>query len=104
MSILRMIVSFFRQRKTTNKTSFGQTSVESKLWFWQKALRFNRNFPWPIHFTSILSGCSNMEVGIDASFFFMPGCFLQTKSQITIVKYTQISENVGITKVDHNNL
>ena len=100
--ILREIVSFLRLRKAITETRFTQTPVKLKYWFWQKVLGFNRSVPWPVHFTSIVTGWPNMEVGIDVSPGYMPGCYIQAKSRITIGDYTQISANVGIITSNHN--
>jgi acetyltransferase-like isoleucine patch superfamily enzyme len=86
-----------------HETRDTQTPITARMWFLQKALGFNRDVYWPVHFTSIVSGSwRNVYCGIETCPGFSPGCYIQAIGKIYIGDYTQIAPNVGIISANHN--
>ena len=72
--------------------------------FMQKVLGFNRRVPWPVHFTSKVSGWEYIRIGIAGSPGFMGGCYVFAKedSPILIGDYCVISANVCLAGYSHD--
>lgn len=62
----------------------------------------NRKVPWPVHFTSVVTGYDNINIGVDVNPGYSPGCYIQGKGKITIGSFTQIAPNVGIISANHD--
>lgn len=78
--------------------------VNHKYFFFQKVMGFNRSVPWPVHFTSIVSGHKYIKIGINTA----PGAslgnyiFASVDSPIYIGDYTTIASNVCIGAFNHD--
>lgn len=70
----------------------------------QKVLGFNRYVPWPVHFTSKVTGWEFITLGIAASPGFMGGCYVFAKEDapIEVGDYTIISANVCLAGYNHD--
>lgn len=84
------------------ETRSTQTPITWRILFFQKFLGFNRNVHWPMHYSSIVTGVKNIDLGIDTNPGYMPGCYIQGVGKITIGDYTQISSNVGLITANHD--
>lgn len=75
-----------------------------RMLFMQKVLGFNRRVPWPVHFTSKVSGSEFIQIGVAGSPGFMGGCYIFAKqnSPITIGDYCVISANVCLAGYNHD--
>lgn len=75
-----------------------------RMLFMQKVLGFNRRVPWPVHFTSKVSGWEFIDIGIAGSPGFMGGCYIFAKqdSPISIGDYCVISANVCLAGYNHD--
>jgi len=102
ISKLIKIIFFKDLSKRMLETSYSQTPVKFKMWFYQRVLGFNKEAYWPMHFTSIVTGVKNIYAGIDTSPGYMPGCYIQGIGKIYIGDYSQISSNVGIITANHD--
>ena len=102
MNIVKEIKLLLSLPRRIQESKDSQTPIKFKYWVWQKFLGFNRNVPWPVHFSSIVTGASNITVGVDVCPGYMPGCYIQGKGKISIGDYTQIAANVGIITANHD--
>lgn len=71
----------------------------------QKILNINkaRNIPWPVHFTSLVSGnLSNISVGFYTAPGFMPGCYIQAINGINFGNNVYIAPGVKILSANHD--
>lgn len=72
--------------------------------FFQKILGFNRKVPWPVHFTSLVTGQDFIHIGINTA----PGAsianyiFASKDAPISIGNYTVIASNVCIGSSNHD--
>lgn len=75
-----------------------------RMLFMQKGLGFNRRVPWPVHFTSRVSGWQFIEIGIAVAPGFEGGCYIfaSRESPISIGDYTIISANVCLAGYNHD--
>jgi len=75
-----------------------------RMLFMQKVLGFNRHVPWPVHFTSKVSGWDYIKIGVEVSPGYMGGCYVFAKedSPISIGDYTIVSANVCIAGYNHD--
>ncbi len=75
-----------------------------RMLFMQKVLGFNRYVPWPVHFSSKVSGWDYIKIGVAASPGYMGGCYIFAKedSPISIGDYTIVSANVCIAGYNHD--
>ena len=78
--------------------------VNYKYFFFQKILGFNRRVPWPVHFTSIVSGEKHITIGYNTA----PGSsignyiFASPEAPIYIGNCTVIASNVCIGSFNHD--
>lgn len=78
--------------------------VNLKYIFFQKVLGFNRRVPWPVHFTSIVSGEKYITIGYNTA----PGAsignyiFASPEAPIHIGSCTVIASNVCIGSYNHD--
>lgn len=70
--------------------------------FYQKILGINRGAYWPVHFTSKVTGVSNIKIGIGTAPGLSPNCYIQGLSKIKIGDYTIIAPGVGIISANHD--
>lgn len=69
----------------------------------QKIIGFNRNIPWPVHFTSSVSGYDNIIREEGASFpGYSPNCYIQAASKIFIGTKTRIGPSVKLISQNHD--
>ncbi|MGR8931766.1 MAG: acyltransferase [Gammaproteobacteria bacterium] len=72
--------------------------------FFQKILGFNRRVPWPVHFTSKVTGEQYIKIGINTA----PGVslgnyiFASADAPIYVGDYTVIASNVCVGAFNHN--
>lgn len=94
-------ISFLRPIYETENTG---CPVNHKYFFFQKILGFNRSVPWPVHFTSIVSGEKYITIGCNTA----PGAsignyiFASSEAPIHIGSYTVIASNVCIGALNHD--
>lgn len=78
--------------------------INLKYLFFQKLLGFNRQVPWPVHFTSIVSGEKYIRIGCNTA----PGAslgnyiFASADAPIQVGDYTVIASNVCIGAYNHD--
>lgn len=78
--------------------------VTPRLFLLQKVLGFNRAVPWPVHFTSIVSGAPHIDIGLNTA----PGAslgnyiFANAESPLSVGDYTVIASNVCIGAYNHD--
>lgn len=78
--------------------------VNLKYFFFQKILGFNRRVPWPVHFTSRVSGEKYITIGVNTA----PGAsignyiFAGQDAPIYVGNYTVIASNVCIGAFNHD--
>jgi acetyltransferase-like isoleucine patch superfamily enzyme len=69
----------------------------------QKIIGFNRATPWPVHFTSSVSGYQNIIREKGASLpGYSPNCYIQAASKIYIGSNTRIGPSVKLISQNHN--
>lgn len=108
MKIIKLIFKYFlkvffpKYIRIIKETKNTQTPITWVIIFCQKFLGFNKRAYWPMHFSSIVSGVQNINIGIDTNPGYMPGCYIQGVGKITIGDYTQISSNVGMITANHD--
>lgn len=69
----------------------------------QKIIGFNRSIPWPVHFTSSVSGSKNIIREEGASFpGYSPNCYIQAASKIYIGSKTRIGPSVKLISQNHD--
>lgn len=92
---------FFR---STYETLGTGCPANYKFYFFQKILGFNRGVPWPVHFTSSVTGYRFIDIGINTA----PGAsignyiFAKSDARIFVGDYTVIASNVCIGSFDHD--
>jgi len=84
------------------RTRQDQCRITFKIWFIQKVLGINRDVYWPVHYTSKINQYKNIQIGIDTSPGYEPGCYIQGIGKVYIGNYTQIAANVGIISANHD--
>lgn len=78
--------------------------VNYKYFFFQKVLGFNRFVPWPVHFTSSVTGYKYIKIGVNTA----PGAsignyiFASPDARIYIGDYTVIASGVCIAGFNHD--
>jgi acetyltransferase-like isoleucine patch superfamily enzyme len=78
--------------------------INHKYFFFQKVLGFNRQVPWPVHFTSIVVGEEYITIGFNTA----PGAsignyiFASPDAPIHIGNYTVIASNVCVGSFNHD--
>lgn len=103
MAIVKsLLVKLSPLARKISDTADTQTPITFRMWVMQKVLGFNRNVPWPTHFTSVVQHYSKIDIGVETSPGYMPGCYIQGRGGIKIGDYTQIAPNVGIISSNHN--
>lgn len=93
---------FRKYKKLIEETKSTQTPITYKILWNQKILGINKQVPWPVHPTSIITGHQNICIGIDTNPGYMPGCYIQGIGTIEIGDYTQVSANVGLITSNHD--
>lgn len=94
-------VGFLRPLYETAGTGYP---VNGKFFFFQKILGFNRKVPWPVHFTSIVTGEKYITIGFNTA----PGAsignyiFASPEAPIYVGSYTVIASNVCIGSFNHD--
>jgi acetyltransferase-like isoleucine patch superfamily enzyme len=83
-------------------TKNTQVPIKLKHIVWQKIFRFNKNIPWPVHPSSIVSEPYHIEAGIEVSPGYSHGCYITGMGGLKIGDYTQIAPNVGILTANHD--
>lgn len=74
-----------------------------KYGFMQKVIGFNRSVPWPVHFTSVVSGHDRIVRKPGASAVgMMPGCYIQAVNGIEIGSGTRTGPGIKIISADHD--
>jgi acetyltransferase-like isoleucine patch superfamily enzyme len=78
--------------------------VNHRYFFFQKVLGFNRQVPWPVHFTSRVTGAAHIKIGLNTA----PGAsignyiFASAEAPIEVGSYTVIASNVCIGAFNHD--
>jgi acetyltransferase-like isoleucine patch superfamily enzyme len=103
-SIIKTIILFLLKYlfPIIYETRNNSTPISFKYLFWQKILGINRKVPWPVHFTSIVSGIDNIKIGVGTTPGMSPGCYIQGIGTIEIGDYVYIAPNVGIISSNHD--
>lgn len=103
----RLIIKLVRSTPLTRpiyETARTACPVNHKYFFFQKVLGFNRQVPWPVHFTSTVSGHQYIRIGINTA----PGAslgnyiFAKEDAPISVGDYTSIASNVCIGSFNHD--
>ena len=76
--------------------------ITARMWLMQKVLGFNREVPWPVHFTTVVSSPQRIKIGVDCSPGYSPGCYIQGGGNVEIGDYVRIAPNVGIISSNHS--
>ncbi|MDK2122884.1 acyltransferase [Parachitinimonas caeni] len=86
------------------ETRESHAPILLRMVFFQKILGFNRRVPWPVHFTSRVTGWEHIHIGIAAAPGFMGGCyvFAREDSPIYVGDYTICSVNVCLAGYSHD--
>ena len=90
---------FFPRIYQTRNTS---ASIKFRTIIFQKILGINRGAYWPMHFTSKVSGASNIYVGIGSAPGLSFGCYIQGIGKIKIGNYVIMAPHVGIISANHD--
>jgi len=78
--------------------------LNARYMFFQKVLGFNRRVPWPVHFTSVVSGSNYMRIGVNTA----PGAsignyiFASPEAPIHFGDFCVIASNVCIGSFNHD--
>ena len=67
----------------------------------QKIVGINRNVPWPVHWSSRVVGCKNIQT-VDLAIGFMPGCNIDGRNGIVIGKNVILATNVSVISQNHD--
>lgn len=112
VNIIRALIRPFYQWAIRNigflrpiyETAGTGCPVNLKYYFYQKILGFNRRVPWPVHFTSIVTGEKFITIGYNTA----PGAsignyiFASYEAPIHIGSYTVIASNVCVGSYNHD--
>jgi acetyltransferase-like isoleucine patch superfamily enzyme len=108
MSMLKQVliavvrsVSFLRPIYETARTA---CPVNHKYFFFQKVLGFNRRVPWPVHFTSVVTGHEFISIGINTAPGASQGNYIFAKedSPIVVGDFTTVASNVCLGAFNHD--
>jgi acetyltransferase-like isoleucine patch superfamily enzyme len=69
--------------------------------FMQRIVGFNRWVPWPVHFTSRVTGWGKIHLGKRVWPGFSAGCYIQARNGIRFGNNIRIAVNVGIISANH---
>lgn len=85
-------------------TIYSPAPIRLRMLFFQKVLGFNRKVPWPVHFTSRISGHEHITIGAGSAPGYMGGCyvFARPDSPIRIGENTIMANNVCIAGYSHD--
>ena len=70
--------------------------------FPQKVLRINGRVPWPVHFTSRVLYCKNIQVGNRSTPGMSPNCYIQGRNGIIIGNNLRVGPGVGLISANHD--
>lgn len=76
--------------------------ILGSVFFTQKILGFNRQVPWPAHFSSKFRNVKNIKIGNRSFPGWGPGCYIQGKNGIIIGNNCRFAPNIGIISANHN--
>jgi len=96
--IIRWAYPQFRRPK-------GYTSYRSifiHYFILQKIIGFNRQVPWPVHFTSMVRGWEHIEKGICCDPGDSPGIYINAYGGLKFGDDIEIGANTTITTTNHN--
>lgn len=106
--LIKSILLFFIKRSPYLRSIYEKRGTgypaNIKYLFFQKIIGFNRNIPWPVHFTSLVTGGEFIKIGINTA----PGAsianyiFASKDAPISIGDYTIIASNVCIGSSNHD--
>jgi acetyltransferase-like isoleucine patch superfamily enzyme len=100
--LLRRVLPKLKKYHFFANTANTQTPISFDLWYNQFVKNHCSDAYWPVHFTSIVSGATNIYCGIETSPGYSPGNYIQAMGKIYIGDYTQIAPNVGIITGNHD--
>lgn len=101
--VIWLMKNTFFLRSTYETIGIG-CPANYKFYFFQKIIGVNRFVPWPVHFTSRVTGHEYIEIGINTA----PGAsignyiFAAPDARIYIGDYTVIASGVCIAGFDHD--
>lgn len=61
------MIGYFLSKTYKYKDSHFKDESYIKYFIWQKILRINSHIPWPVHFTSYVTGAKNISLGKNCS-------------------------------------
>ncbi|KKR05754.1 MAG: hypothetical protein UT34_C0002G0261 [candidate division WS6 bacterium GW2011_GWF2_39_15] len=70
--------------------------------FWQKILRMNSKVPWPVHFTSYVTGIKNIKIGKKCSPGSNIGQYIQAINGITLGDNVLMGPGSKIISANHD--
>ncbi len=105
---MKKILKYFLRRRLIK--AYGKEVVKNiginrliPYFFFQKIIGINKNVPWPVHWSSIVSFPENIKVNYYRPYpGFMPASYIQGMNGIEIGKNVRIGPNVNIVSASHN--
>ncbi|KKP66006.1 MAG: hypothetical protein US66_C0009G0008 [Candidatus Moranbacteria bacterium GW2011_GWD2_37_9] len=73
-----------------------------KFFVWQKILGINKNIPWPVHFTSYVTGAKNIKFGEKCSPGSNVGQYIQASSKIIMGDNVLMGPGSKIISANHD--
>ncbi len=76
--------------------------IFKRYYIMQKILGFNKNVPWPVHFTSMIIGWEKIEKGICCDPGDNIGIYINASGGLKLGNNVNIGQNTTITTTNHN--
>lgn len=76
-------------------------AIFKRYFFLQKIIGFNRNVPWPVHFTTLIYGWECIEKGICCDPGDNPGLYINATGGLKLGNNVNIGANTSITTTNH---
>ena len=71
------------------------------LFFYQKVLQFNFHVPWPVHYTTYISGVENIQMGKGVALGVSPFQYIQARAGIILKNNIRVGPGVHFISTNH---
>ncbi len=99
--ILKIISNINRMLYPNYDVSMHSPLTILKLGFFQKILGFNRNVPWPVHWSSVVASCEKIKPGSRTPGLSV-GCYIDGRNGIEFEENVWIGPYVKIISMNHD--
>jgi acetyltransferase-like isoleucine patch superfamily enzyme len=99
--ILKPIIHWAYPQFKRQKGYASYASIFKRYFIMQKIIGFNRNVPWPVHFTTVILGWKHIEKGICCDPGDNNGIYINAYGGLKLGNNVSISSNSSITTTNH---